>query len=189
MKKICVIGVGYVGIVTAACFADLGNKVIALDINKEKIDGLRRGEMPIYEPGLKGLVERNVNAGRLSYTTSYAESLDSSDFVFIAVGTPERSDGSANLDYVFNVAKQIAQNVTRDCIVVVKSTVPIGTNDDVENYLRKHLVNKVNIDVASNPEFLAQGTAVKDTLEASRIVIGAENEKGEYWKKTIHRRT
>ncbi len=138
MKQICVIGVGYVGIVTAACFADLGNRVIALDINEEKIEGLRRGEMPIYEPGLKELVERNVRSGRLSFTTSYTEGLDGSEFVFIAVGTPSGVDGEADLRYVAAAARSIAENMNEPLVVVNKSTVPVGTGDWVADIIRSH---------------------------------------------------
>lgn len=173
MKKICVIGVGYVGIVTAACFADLGNKVIALDINKEKIDGLRRGEMPIYEPGLKGLVERNVNAGRLSYTTSYAESLDSSDFVFIAVGTPSGVDGEADLRYVAAAARSVAENMTAPIIIVNKSTVPVGTGDWVADIVKKHQSDPIPFSVVSCPEFLREGSAISDFMQPHRTVLGS----------------
>ena len=125
MKQICVIGVGYVGIVSAACFADLGNRVIALDINENRIEGLKRGEMPIYEPGLQELIERNVRSGRLSFTTSYKEGLNGSEFVFIAVGTPSGVDGEADLRYVAAAARSIAENMEEPLIVVNKSTVPV----------------------------------------------------------------
>jgi len=125
MKQICVIGVGYVGIVSAACFADLGNRVIALDINENRIEGLKRGEMPIYEPGLQELIERNVRSGRLSFTTSYKEGLNGSEFVFIAVGTPSGVDGEADLRYVAAAARSIAEYMEEPLIVVNKSTVPV----------------------------------------------------------------
>ncbi len=134
MKDICVIGVGYVGLVTAACFADLGNRVVGLDINEERIAGLERLEMPIYEPGLKELVTRNMQAGRLAFTTSYAEALKDAEFVFIAVGTPSGVDGEADLRYVEASAISIAQHMQAPLIIINKSTVPVGTGDWVCGY-------------------------------------------------------
>lgn len=177
--KITVVGTGYVGLVAGVCFAEKGHNVICYDINEEKINTMKKGISPIYETGLQELMQKNNEAGRIHYTTDYREAYRDSDFIFIGVGTPERVDGSANLDYVYEAALQIAQNIEKDCIVVIKSTVPIGTNDDIEKYIRNNLKSKVRIDVASNPEFLAQGQAVKDTLEPSRIVIGTENKKTE----------
>ena len=177
--KITVVGTGYVGLVAGVCFAEKGHNVICYDINEEKINTMKKGISPIYETGLQELMRKNNEAGRIQYTTDYREAYRDSDFIFIGVGTPERADGSANLDYVYEAALQIAQNIEKDCIVVIKSTVPIGTNDDIEKYIRKNLKNNIKIDVASNPEFLAQGQAVKDTLEPSRIVIGTENKKTE----------
>ena len=177
--KITVVGTGYVGLVAGVCFAEKGHNVICYDINEEKINTMKKGISPIYETGLQELMQKNNEAGRIHYTTHYREAYRDSDFIFIGVGTPERVDGSANLDYVYEAALQIAQNIEKDCIVVIKSTVPIGTNDDIEKYIRNNLKNKVRIAVASNPEFLAQGQAVKDTLEPSRIVIGTENKKTE----------
>ena len=177
--KITVVGTGYVGLVAGVCFAEKGHNVICYDINKEKIETMKKGISPIYETGLQELMQKNNKAGRIHYTTDYKEAYKDSDFIFIGVGTPERPDGSANLDYVYEAALQIAQNIQKDCVVVVKSTVPIGTNDDIEKYIRSNLKNNVHIDVASNPEFLAQGQAVKDTLEPSRIVIGTENKETE----------
>jgi UDPglucose 6-dehydrogenase len=173
MKQICVIGVGYVGIVTAACFADLGNQVIALDINEEKIEGLRRGEMPIYEPGLKGLVERNVSAGRLSYTTSYTEGLEGSDFVFIAVGTPSGVDGEADLRYVAAAARSVAENMTEPLIIVNKSTVPVGTGDWVADIVKNHQPDPIPFSVVSCPEFLREGSAIGDFMQPHRTVLGS----------------
>ena len=140
---------------------------------------MRKGICPIYEENLEELMQKNYKEGRLNYTTDYKVAYKDADFIFIGVGTPERSDGSANLDYVFTVAKQIAESVEQDCVVVVKSTVPIGTNDEVERYIKDNLKHDVTVNVASNPEFLAQGTAVRDTLYASRIVIGTENKETE----------
>ena len=174
---IVVAGTGYVGLVTGACLAEVGHKVTCVDIDEKKIDIMKEGISPIYEPGLDEILEKNYKNGNLDFTTDYKEAYKKADVVFIGVGTPERDDGSANLDYVFSVCRQIAKNVTKDCLVVVKSTVPIGTNDKVEEFLRENVENDVHIEVASNPEFLAQGTAVRDTLSASRIVIGVESEK------------
>jgi len=175
--NITVAGTGYVGLVTGVCLAEVGHKVTCVDNNLEKINLLRRGISPIYEPELNDLITKNLEKKNLSFTTDYREAYAHSDVVFIGVGTPENEDGSANLNYVFEVSKEIAESVKQDCLVVVKSTVPIGTNDRIELFIREHLKNNVNVEVASNPEFLAQGTAVRDTLYASRIVIGTESEK------------
>ena len=173
MKQICVIGVGYVGIVTAACFADLGNRVIALDIIESKIEGLKRGEMPIYEPGLKELIERNVRAGRLSFTTSYDEGLDGSEFVFIAVGTPSGVDGEADLRYVAAAARSIAETMRAPLIVVNKSTVPVGTGDWVADIIRKYQKEPIPFSVVSCPEFLREGSAISDFMQPYRTVLGS----------------
>lgn len=184
--KIVVAGTGYVGLVTGACIAEVGHSVTCLDVDEGKIEMMRQGKSPIYEPGLDELLQRNYKNGRLEFTTNFKSSYRDADVVFIGVGTPEREDGSANLDYVYNVCKQIYENLENDCLVVIKSTVPIGTNDDVEKYLKENIKNGINISVASNPEFLAQGTAVNDTLNASRIVIGVENERDENILRSIY---
>ena len=173
MKQICVIGVGYVGLVTAACFADLGNRVIALDINKERINGLKRGEMPIYEPGLEELVERNVQANRLSFTTSYPESLQDTEYVFIAVGTPSGVDGEADLQYVAAAARTIARNMTAPLIIINKSTVPVGTGDWVAGIVNEHQPEPIPFSVVSCPEFLREGSAIGDFLNPHRTVLGS----------------
>jgi UDPglucose 6-dehydrogenase len=173
MRQICVIGVGYVGIVTAACFADLGNRVVALDINEEKIEGLKRGEMPIYEPGLKELVERNVHADRLSFTTSYAEALKGCEFVFIAVGTPSGVDGEADLRYVAAAARAIAENMSGPLIVINKSTVPVGTGDWVADIIRTYQPHPIPFSVVSCPEFLREGSAISDFMQPYRTVLGS----------------
>ncbi len=179
MFKIAVAGTGYVGLVAGVCFAEKGHSVLCVDVDEKKVELMKQGISPIYEQDLESLMQSNYAAGRIDYTTDYKAAYKEADFIFIGVGTPEREDGSANLSYIFTVAKQIAENVTKDCIVVVKSTVPIGTNDEVEEYIRSNLAHDVNVEVASNPEFLAQGTAVKDTLHASRIVIGTESKETE----------
>lgn len=186
--NIVVAGTGYVGLVTGACLSEVGHTVTCVDIDDKKVEIMKKGISPIYEPGLDELLERNYKDGRLDFTTNYTDAYKSADIVFIGVGTPERVDGSANLDYVFGVCKQIAENVTKDCLVVVKSTVPIGTNDRVEEFLKENLTHNVNIEVASNPEFLAQGTAVVDTLNASRIVIGVESRKAEEKLRYVYER-
>lgn len=177
--KLAVAGTGYVGLVTGVCLAEVGHDVTCVDIDENKVKLMRQGISPIYEPGLEELMKKNYKLDRLHFTTDYKEAYKQADVVFIGVGTPEREDGSANLEYVFAVAKQIAESIEKDCLVVVKSTVPIGTNDEVENYIKESLAQDVEVEVASNPEFLAQGTAVKDTLQASRIVIGVESERAE----------
>lgn len=173
MKQICVIGVGYVGLVTAACFADLGNRVIALDISESKIEGLKRGEMPIYEPGLKELVDRNVRSGRLSFTTSYAEGLEGTQFVFIAVGTPSGVDGEADLQYVAKAAETVAKNMQVPLIIVNKSTVPVGTGDWVADIVRKAQPKPISFSVVSCPEFLREGSAISDFMQPHRTVLGS----------------
>jgi UDPglucose 6-dehydrogenase len=167
MKQICVVGVGYVGLVTAACFSDLGNRVIALDINEERIKGLKRGEMPIYEPGLEELVERNVSAGRLSFTTSYPED------AFIAVGTPSGVDGEADLRHVAAVARSIAENMRTPLIIVNKSTVPVGTGDWVAEIVSSHQSQPIPFSVVSCPEFLREGAAISDFMQPHRTVLGS----------------
>ena len=177
--KIVVAGTGYVGLVTGACLSEIGHKVTCVDIDENKVTMMKKGISPIYEPGLDELLKRNYQEGRLNFTTDYKNAYKDANIVFIGVGTPEREDGSANLDYVFKVCEQIAESVEHNCLVVVKSTVPIGTNDRVEEFLKEHVKAGIHIEVASNPEFLAQGTAVKDTLYASRIVIGVESKEAE----------
>lgn len=173
MKQICVVGVGYVGLVTAACFADLGNRVIALDIMDEKIQGLRRGEMPIYEPGLKELVERNVRAGRLTFTTSYDDGLAGTEFVFIAVGTPSGVDGEADLRYVASAAETVAKTMKTPLVIVNKSTVPVGTGDWVADIVRSHQPEPIPFSVVSCPEFLREGSAIADFMQPHRTVLGS----------------
>ena len=186
--KIVVAGTGYVGLVTGACLSEVGHNVICVDVDEKKVEIMKKGISPIYEPGLDELLERNYKEGRLDFTTDYKNAYKNADIVFIGVGTPERADGSANLDYVFTVCSQIAENLENDCLVVVKSTVPIGTNDKVEAFLKENVKEGINIEVASNPEFLAQGTAVVDTLRASRIVIGVESERAENTLREVYER-
>jgi UDPglucose 6-dehydrogenase len=173
VRNISVIGVGYVGLVTGACFADLGNRVVALDIDKERIEGLKRGVMPIYEPGLEELVARNARSGRLIFTTSYAEALDEAEFVFVAVGTPEGVDGEADLKHVRAVAEAVARQMRQPLIVVNKSTVPVGTGDWVADIIRSNQASPIPFSVVSCPEFLREGSAIGDFMSPARTVLGS----------------
>lgn len=182
--KIVVAGTGYVGLVTAVCLSEIGHYVTCVDVSKEKIDMLNKGKSPIFEPDLEELMLKNKD--RLKYTLDYKQAYSDADVIFIGVGTPEKKDGSANLSYVYQVANEIAQNVNNDVIIVVKSTVPIGTNKKVEKYIKENLKNNVKIEVVSNPEFLSQGTAVKDTLHAQRIVIGVTTKRAENIMRQVY---
>ena len=177
--KIAVAGTGYVGLVAGVCFAEVGHDVTCVDIDEKKVETMRQGISPIYEEGLEELMKKNNAKGNLHYTTDYAAAYRDADAIFIGVGTPEMPDGSANLSYIATVSRQIAENIEKDCLVVVKSTVPVGTNDKVEQFIKDFLVHDVKVEVASNPEFLAQGTAVHDTLHAARIIIGTESKEAE----------
>lgn len=177
--KIAVAGTGYVGLVAGVCFAEVGHEVTCVDIDENKVKLMESGVSPIYEDGLEELMKKNNATGRLHYTTDYAKAYREAEAIFIGVGTPEMPDGSANLSYIATVCRQIAESIVHDCLVVVKSTVPIGTNDKVEQFIKDFLVNDVKVEVASNPEFLAQGTAVRDTLHAARIIIGTESKEAE----------
>lgn len=188
VMKIVVAGTGYVGLVTGACLSHVGHKVTCVDIDENKVEKMKKGISPIYEPGLDELLKENFEAGRLDFTTDYKNAYKDADVIFIGVGTPEREDGSANLQYVYGVAKQIAESLEKDCLVVVKSTVPIGTNDKIEEYILENLKEKVKVEVASNPEFLSQGTAVKDTLKAKRIVIGVESKEADGILREVYER-
>jgi UDPglucose 6-dehydrogenase len=173
VKDIAVVGVGYVGLVTGACFSDLGNRVVALDIDAGRIAGLKRGEMPIYEPGLQELVERNVRAGRLTFTTSYEQALRAADFVFIAVGTPSGVDGEADLQHVRAVAEAIARTMDHPMVIINKSTVPVGTGDWVADILRATQPKPIPFAVVSCPEFLREGSAIQDFMNPARTVLGS----------------
>ena len=177
MKNIAVIGVGYVGLVTGTCFADMGNRVICVDVNEDRIANLRQGILPIYEPGLEEMVRRNVNAGRLFFTTSYQDALNDpearADMVFVAVGTPEGVDGEADLRYVRAVAETVAEIVDHPVIIVNKSTVPVGTGDWVADIVSHKQPNAVPFSVVSNPEFLREGSAIADFLNPDRIILGS----------------
>jgi UDPglucose 6-dehydrogenase len=178
--NISIIGTGYVGLVSGACFAELGATVFCIDTNKEKIDNLNRGIIPIYEPGLEDLVHRNVRAGRLHFSTDLTENLQDVEMLFIAVGTPPGEDGSADLSYVIDVAKKIGQNLEKYLLVVTKSTVPVGSSTLVKNAIEEELKKRnknIQFDVASNPEFLKEGAAIDDFMKPDRVVVGVESER------------
>ncbi len=176
MATICVIGTGYVGLVTGTCFSDMGNRVICVDIIPEKIERLKQGILPIYEPGLQEIVERNFRAGRLQFTTSYVEGLKEADFVFIAVNTPTGThQGSADMSYVERAAQSIAEQLDHYTIIINKSTVPVGSGDVVKRIVSKHLTRDVRFSVVSNPEFLAEGSAVADFQHPDRVVLGSSD--------------
>lgn len=173
MKQICVVGVGYVGLVTAACFADLGNRVTALDVDEKRVENLKKGIMPIYEPGLDELVKRNVKAGRIQFTTSYKDALENAEYAFIAVGTPSGKEGEADLQYVESAAKSIAKNMTAPLVIINKSTVPIGTGDWVSDIVKNAQPKPIEFAVVSCPEFLREGSAIADFTSPHRTVIGS----------------
>lgn len=179
MYKIAVAGTGYVGLVAGVCFAEVGHQVTCVDIDEDKVNIMKQGISPIYESGLEELMKKNYKAERIDFTTDYKSAYKEADCIFLGVGTPEQPDGSANLSYIATVARQVAESIEKDCLVVVKSTVPVGTNDKVEQFIKDFLVSDVKVEVASNPEFLAQGSAVHDTMYASRIIIGTESKWAE----------
>ena len=185
--KIAMVGSGYVGLVSGACFADFGHDVVCIDKDQSKIDRLHEGIMPIYEPGLDSLVENNVKAGRLTFTTSLADGIKGADAIFIAVGTPSRrGDGHADLSFVYAVAKEVGESLANDAVVVTKSTVPVGTGDEVERILQDSgTAHKVS--VVSNPEFLREGAAIGDFKRPDRIVIGAEDDFGREVMSEVYR--
>ncbi|MCB1647606.1 MAG: UDP-glucose/GDP-mannose dehydrogenase family protein, partial [Pseudomonadales bacterium] len=173
-----IVGSGYVGLVSGACFAELGNTVTCVDVDETKLEQLKQGQIPIYEPGLEKLVLDNFHDGRLKFTSHLSDCLDESEAVFIAVGTPPQEDGSADLTHVLNVARQIGQLMTSPVVVVDKSTVPVGTGDKVRATIAEELRKRgvdIDFDVVSNPEFLKEGSAIKDFMSPDRIVIGSDN--------------
>ncbi|WP_028844177.1 UDP-glucose dehydrogenase family protein [Thermodesulfovibrio thiophilus] len=174
---IAIIGTGYVGLVTGACFAEFGVFVTCVDKDQEKIEKLKKGIIPFYEPGLDDIVKRNLKEDRLKFTTQIDEAVNEALVIFIAVGTPPRGDGSANLEYVKEVAKEIAKNMTSYKVIVTKSTVPVGTGAKIKEIIRQNLEKPVEFDIVSNPEFLREGSAVEDFIRPNRVVIGAESEQ------------
>ncbi len=188
--KIAVVGTGYVGLVTGTCFAEVGIDVTCIDIDQKKIDGLKEGIMPIYEPGLETMVKKNYEKGRLHFSTNLAESIQDCETAFIAVGTPPGEDGSADLKYVLAVAKSIGENMKNYMVVVTKSTVPVGTAQKVKKEVAAALKKRgvdIPFDVASNPEFLKEGAAIADFLKPDRIVVGVESEKAEEIMKKLYK--
>jgi len=185
--KICVIGTGYVGLVTGTCLADLGNQVICVDNNGEKIKMLKQGRMPIYEPGLAELVAKNVKAKRLSFTTKIKEGMDKSLVIFISVNTPPKSDGEADLSFVEKVTAEIAEHMREYKVIVEKSTVPVETGEKIIQTIKLHNVHKTDFDVVSNPEFLREGSAIKDTMHPDRIVLGVSSKRAEKVMRELYR--
>lgn len=188
--KIAIVGTGYVGLVSGACFAEVGATVTCIDIDAVKIDRLRRGEIPIYEPGLDSLVRRNAEAGRLNFTTDLAECIDDVEMVFCAVGTPPGEDGSADLSYVEAVARNFGRLINRFCVFVTKSTVPVGTSRIVRDAIEEELDRRgaeVEFEVASNPEFLKEGAAIKDFMSPDRVVIGVESDRTRRLMERLYR--
>ncbi|MBO6679287.1 UDP-glucose/GDP-mannose dehydrogenase family protein [Parvibaculum sp.] len=184
--KVTMIGTGYVGLVTGACFADLGHEVACVEIDERKLARLQAGEIPIYEPGLEDMVARNVDAGRISFTAKAAEAVPESDAVFICVGTPPREDGDADLSYVYAAARDIAPNLRGYTVVVDKSTVPVGTGDEVTAIIQK-MNPDADFDVASNPEFLREGNAIDDFMKPDRVVIGVDGPRARAVMQALYR--
>ncbi len=188
--KIAVIGTGYVGLVTGTCFAEVGIEVICIDVDQKKIDNLKKGIMPIYEPGLEEMVLRNMEKERIKFSTNLAESIKGCEVAFIAVGTPPGEDGSADLKYVLAVAREIGQNIDEFCVVVTKSTVPVGTAEKVKSAVQGELIKRnseLTFAVASNPEFLKEGAAIDDFLKPDRIVIGVESKQAEDMMRKLYK--
>ncbi len=188
MASICVVGTGYVGLVTGTCFADMGNRVTCVDIVEEKIENLKQGILPIFEPGLEEMVRRNVHAGRLHFTTSYSEGLDNCDFIFIAVNTPSGNvQGGADMRYVESAARSIAQELDHYAVIINKSTVPVGSGDVVSRIIHKNLNRPdARFAVVSNPEFLREGSAIADFQSPDRVVLGSSDEEAARQVATLY---
>lgn len=188
--KIAIVGTGYVGLVTGTCFAEMGTEVFCVDVNTEKIENLKKGIIPIYEPGLEDMVHRNQQAGRLHFTTDLTECLDEVEVLFSAVGTPPDEDGSADLKYVLEVARTVGWNMKKHILVVTKSTVPVGTAKKVRRAIQEELDKRgveIEFDVASNPEFLKEGAAISDFMSPDRVVVGVESERAEELMTRLYR--
>lgn len=188
--NIAIVGTGYVGLVSGTCFSELGLNVVCVDVNEKKVENLKKGIIPIYEPGLERMVLRNMEAHRLRFSSSLKSELDDVDVVFIAVGTPPGEDGSADMRYVLEVAKTIGQNMNKYTLVVIKSTVPVGTAERVRNSIQIELENRnkdIEFDVASNPEFLKEGDAIDDFMKPDRVVVGVDSEKAKELMSNIYR--
>ena len=187
MKNIAIIGTGYVGLVTGVGLSEFGNKVICLDINQSKINDLNAGKVPIYEPGLEDLIRKNVNSERLFFSSDMASSIKESEVIIIAVGTPQSKNGAADLKYVFDALNSISENLNSYKVIVTKSTVPIGTGEKIITKLKKNYEENIDFDYVSNPEFLREGSAVKDFLWPDRVIIGTNNEKALQIMRDIYR--
>lgn len=188
--NIAIVGTGYVGLVSGTCFSELGLNVVCVDVNEQKVENLKKGIIPIYEPGLERMVLRNMESNRLSFSTSLESVLDNVDVVFIAVGTPPGEDGSADMRYVLEVAKTIGQNMNKYTLVVIKSTVPVGTAERVRHSIQIELDNRnkdIEFDVASNPEFLKEGDAIDDFMKPDRVVVGVDSERAKDLMTNIYR--
>lgn len=188
--KIAIVGTGYVGLVTGTCFAEMGTEVFCVDVNTEKIENLKKGIIPIYEPGLEDMVHRNQQAGRLHFTTDLTECVDEVEVLFSAVGTPPDEDGSADLKYVLEVARTVGRNMKKHILVVTKSTVPVGTAKKVRRAIQEELDKRgveIEFDVASNPEFLKEGAAISDFMSPDRVVVGVESERAEELMTRLYR--
>ena len=188
--NIVMVGTGYVGLVTGTCFAEMGNDVTCVDVNVNKIEALRNGIIPIYEPGLQEMVERNVSANRMHFATALKDCLEDADIVFSAVGTPPDEDGSADLQYVLQVAREFGQNIKRYTLLVTKSTVPVGTASKVKAVVQEELAKRgenIHFGVASNPEFLKEGSAIDDFMRPDRVVVGVEDERGAKLMRRLYR--
>lgn len=188
--KIAIVGTGYVGLVTGTCFAEMGTEVFCVDVNTEKIENLKKGIIPIYEPGLEDLVHRNQQAGRLHFTTDLTECLDEVEVLFSAVGTPPDEDGSADLKYVLEVARTVGRHIKKHILVVTKSTVPVGTAKKVRQAIQEELDKRgaqIEFDVASNPEFLKEGAAISDFMSPDRVVVGVESDRAEELMTRLYR--
>ena len=188
--KIAIVGTGYVGLVTGTCFAEMGTEVYCVDVNREKIEGLKKGVMPIYEPGLDEMVNRNMMAGRLRFLTDLRECLDEVEVLFCAVGTPPDEDGSADLRYVLEVARTVGRYMNRYILVVTKSTVPVGTARKIKQVILEEQAARgvtIDFDIASNPEFLKEGAAIKDFMSPDRVVVGVESERARKLMSKLYR--
>ena len=187
--NITIVGTGYVGLVSGTCFAELGSNVTCIDVNQEKIENLKKGIIPIYEPGIESMIGKNVNAGRLHFDTKLENVVNESEIIFIAVGTPSDEDGSADLKYVIDVARAIGKSINKYLVVVVKSTVPVGTSKKVKQAIQEELDKRnveVEFDVAFNPEFLKEGDAIDDFMKPDRVVIGVETEKAKAFMTKLY---
>lgn len=187
LKRICIIGTGYVGLVTGVCLAEIGNKVICVDSSREKIDKLKNNILPIYEPGLEGLFIKNKKAGRLFFTTQIKEGVRNSDIIFIAVNTPTKENGETDLCYVESVAREVAGAIDKYKVIVSKSTMPVETGKKIKEAIKSFCQKDIQFDVVSNPEFLREGTAIKDFLEPDRIVLGLESKRAEEVMRALYK--